>query len=102
MSSCSFSESGQCVVMLDVSPIEQPRAENAKLGQLKDLVAVLTERVAQLGRETAADYSNSSRPPSSDTPWAKKPAKRKRTLSDNSEAMSPSVMRLSRALKTIL
>ena len=54
------------------------RAENvglrAELGELKNMVAALTERVGELERERAADSSNSSRPPSSDAPWSKQPA----------------------------
>ena len=51
-----------------------PRAEN---DELKRMVAALGERVAQLERRLAADSSNASRPPSSDAPWAKKPAKKR-------------------------
>src|SRR5215469_13410744 len=40
------------------------------------MVAVLTERVAELERRLGADSSNSSRPPSSDAPWAKPARKR--------------------------
>ena len=59
------------------------RSQNAELrsqnAELMKMVAVLNERVAELERRLAADSSNSSRPPSSDAPWAKKPA-RKRSL----------------------
>ena len=50
--------------------------------ELRELVALqaeqierLTARVAELERRPGADSSNSSRPPSADAPWAKKPAK---------------------------
>lgn len=60
---------------------EQLTAENAELRsenrELKRMAAVLTERVAELERRVAADSSNSSRPPSSDAPWAKKPARKR-------------------------
>ena len=38
-------------------------------------IRFLTARVADLERRLGADSSNSSRPPSSDAPWDKKPAK---------------------------
>jgi transposase len=57
------------------------RAENlglrAELDELKGMVAALVERVGELEWERAADSSNSSRPPSSDAPWAKQPAKKR-------------------------
>ena len=40
-----------------------------------ELIERLTARVAELERRLGADSSNSSRPPSSDPPWSKKPAK---------------------------
>jgi transposase len=40
-------------------------------------IEVLTERVAELGRQLASDSSNSSRPPSSDAPWDMKPARKR-------------------------
>jgi transposase len=52
---------------------EELLAENA---ELKRMVVVLTERVAELERRLGADSSNSSRPPSSDAPWAKPARKR--------------------------
>jgi hypothetical protein len=39
------------------------------------MIEVLTQRVAELERQLALNSSNSSRPPSSDVPWAKQPAK---------------------------
>lgn len=40
-----------------------------------ELIEKLTARVAELERRLGADSSNSSRPPSSDSPFTKKPAK---------------------------
>jgi transposase len=37
----------------------------------------LTRRITELERQMKADSSNSSRPPSSDVPWEKKPAKKR-------------------------
>jgi transposase len=60
---------------------EQLAGENAALraenDELRRVVAALGERVAELERRLAADSSNSSRPPSSDAPWAKGPAKKR-------------------------
>ena len=57
------------------------RAQNAELraqnAESRRMVVVLTGRVAELERRLAADSSNSSRPPSSDAPWAKKPARKR-------------------------
>lgn len=57
------------------------RVENAELraenDELKRMFAVLTQRVVELERQLSADSSNSSRPPSSDAPWAKKPAEKR-------------------------
>ncbi len=40
-------------------------------------IELLTQRVAELERQLRADSSNSSRPPSSDAPWDKQPAKKR-------------------------
>lgn len=53
------------------------RAEVVQVGELKTLVAVLTQWVAELERHVSADSSNSSRPPSLDASWSKKPAKKR-------------------------
>lgn len=50
-------------------------ARDAQIAQLRSQVAVLGERVAQLERQAGRDSSNSSRPPSSDSPYTKKPRK---------------------------
>ncbi|GLY67898.1 hypothetical protein Atai01_45170 [Amycolatopsis taiwanensis] len=41
------------------------------------MIAEQAERIAELERRLSADSSNSSRPPSSDAPWEKKPAKKR-------------------------
>lgn len=80
------------------------RAENAELrarhDELKGMVAALRERVAELERRLAADSSNSSRPPSSDAPWAKKPAKKRslRTRSGRKPGKQPGASSASRSL----
>jgi transposase len=75
-------------------------AENAGLSELTDLVAVLSGRVAELERERAVDSSNSSRPPSSDSPWAKKPAKKRssRARSGRKPGKQPGTSSSSRSL----
>jgi len=49
----------------------------AELVELRRVVAAQAERIAELERRLSADSSNSSRPPSSDAPWDKKPAKKR-------------------------
>jgi transposase len=49
----------------------------AELAELRRVVAAQAERIAELERRLSADSSNSSRPPSSDVPWDKKPAKKR-------------------------
>jgi transposase len=53
---------------------EELAAENA---ELKRVVAELSDRIGELECRLSADSSNSSRPPSSDAPWEKKPAKKR-------------------------
>jgi len=80
----------------DVPSYEQLAAENA---ELKRMVAVLTERVAELERRLGADSSNSSRPPSSDAPWAKPARKRSsRTRSGRKPGKQPGESGSSRSL----
>ena len=80
------------------------RAENAALraehDEVKRMVAVLTERVAELERDLASDSSNSSRPPSSDAPWSKKPAKKRssRVRSGRKPGKQPGTSSSSRSL----
>jgi transposase len=63
-------------------------------------IETLTQRVAELERLVAADSSNSSRPPSSDAPWAKKPAKKRssRTRSGRKPGKQPGSSSSSRSL----
>jgi transposase len=76
------------------------RAEVVGVGELKTVVAVLTQRVAELERQVSADSSNSSRPPSSDAPWSKKPAKKRssRTRSGRKPGKQPGAASSSRSL----
>src|SRR6266705_1366093 len=52
---------------------ELHEAELAARDALLAQVAALTDRIAQLERQAGRDSSNSSKPPSSDSPYAKKP-----------------------------
>jgi len=61
------------LVARQAATIERLEAENA---QLRATVARLTDRVAELERRLGSDSSNSSKPPSSDAPWAKPAPKR--------------------------
>ena len=60
----------------------------------------LTQRVAELERRLAADSSNSSRPPSSDALWEKKPAKKRssRGRSGRKPGKQPGAEGVSRSL----
>lgn len=49
----------------------------ARVAELETALAQRDERVAELERQLACDSSNSSRPPSSDAPWSKQPAKKR-------------------------
>src|ERR1700677_2679531 len=62
------------LVERQAATIERLKAENDAL-QVQN--TQLAERVAELERRLGADSSNSSRPPSSDAPWAKKPARKR-------------------------
>jgi transposase len=63
-------------------------AENA---ELRRVVAVQADRISQLEARLGADSSNSSRPPSSDSPWEKKPAPKRgsRTRSGRKPGKQP-------------
>src|SRR6266496_5190433 len=50
-------------------------ARDAQIAELRSQVVVLGERVAQLERQAGRDSANSSKPPSSDSPYTKKPRK---------------------------
>jgi hypothetical protein len=68
-----------------IASLEQlVRAQAEQLAVQAELIktqGVLVERlrddVAELKRQAGVDSSDSSRPPSSDAPWSKKPAKRR-------------------------
>ncbi len=62
--------------------------------------SVLAERVAELERLVSADSSNSSRPPSSDAPWEKKPANKRssRIRSGRKPGKQPGASSSSRSL----
>jgi transposase len=63
-------------------------------------IEALTRRVAELERRLGADSSNSSRPPSSDAPWEKKPAKKRssRSRSGRKPGKQPGSSSVSRRL----
>jgi transposase len=110
--------SGEGVVVLDLALDEQLAAENAVLRaenaglrtenaalraeheEWERMVAALTKRVAELERRLASDSSNSSRPPSSDAPWSKKPAKKRssRSISGRKPGKQPGASSSSRSL----
>ncbi|MCA1694269.1 MAG: DUF6444 domain-containing protein [Actinobacteria bacterium] len=54
-------------------------------------IAEQSDRIAELERKLGADSSNSSRPPSLDAPWAKKPAPKRssRTRSGRKAGKQP-------------
>ena len=58
-----------------VKELSEHNAEQARA------ISARGERIAELERRLAADSSNSSRPPSSDTPWDKQPAKKRSSRS---------------------
>ena len=78
---------------------EELAAENA---ELKRVVAELSDRICELERRVSADSSNSSRPPSSDAPWDKKPAKKRssRITSGRQPGKQPGAPSASRSLST--
>src|SRR6266516_6834989 len=50
-------------------------ARDTQIAQLRSQVVVLADRVALLERQASRDSSNSSKPPSSDSPYTKTPRK---------------------------
>jgi transposase len=70
---------------------------NAELGRT---VQEQAGEIAELKRRLAADSSNCSRPPSSDAPWSKKPAKKRssRTKSGRKPGKQPGALSTSRRL----
>src|SRR5215208_3200118 len=53
----------------------QVAATDAQIAELRSQVVVLGDRVMGLERQAGRDSSNSSKPPSSDSPYTKKPRK---------------------------
>ena len=77
--------------------VEELRAENS---ELRRVVGEQAEEIAELKRRLAADLLTSSRPPSSDAPWAKKPAKKRssRSRSGRNPGKQPGASSASRRL----
>lgn len=72
----------------------------ARVAELETALAQRDERIAGLERRLVADSSNSSRPPSSDAPWEKKPAKKRssRGRSGRKPGKQPGAPSVSRSL----
>ncbi|MEC3982857.1 IS66 family transposase [Amycolatopsis sp. H20-H5] len=70
------------------------------LAQRDLVIAGQAERIAELERRLSGDSSNSSRPPSSDAPWDKKPAKKRssRSQSGRKPGKQPGTSSSSRSL----
>lgn len=68
--------------------------------ELERVVAGQADRIAELQRRLGADSSNSSRPPSADAPWDKKPARKRssRTRSGRNPGKQPGAQGSSRSL----
>lgn len=77
--------------------VEALRAESS---ELRRVVGEQAEEIAELKRRLAADSSTSSRPPSSDAPWAKKPAQKRssRSRSGRNPGKQPGASSASRRL----
>jgi len=48
----------------------------SRMVELERIVRDQANEIVELKRQVSADSSNSSRPPSSDAPWSKQPAKK--------------------------
>jgi transposase len=81
----------------DLPSYEQLVAENA---DLRRMVTEQAGQIAELKRQLGTDSGNSSRPPSSDAPWEKKPAKKRssRTRSGRKPGKQPGESSSSRSL----
>ncbi|MGH4021152.1 MAG: DUF6444 domain-containing protein [Pseudonocardiaceae bacterium] len=68
--------------------------------ELERVVAEQADQIAELTRRLSEDSSNSSRPPSSDEPWEKKPARKRssRTRSGRKPGKQPGASSSSRSL----
>lgn len=71
-----------------------------RVADLETALAQRDQRIAELERQLGADSANSSRPLSSDAPWAKKPAKKRssRTRSGRKPGKQPGSTSVSRSL----
>src|SRR5204863_4188930 len=72
----------------------------ARMVELERIVGEQADEIAELKRQASADSSNSSRPPSSDAPWSKKPARKRssRTRSGRKPGKQPGASSSSRSL----
>lgn len=72
----------------------------ARVTELETALAQRDQRITELEQRLAADSSNSSRPPSSDAPWSKQPAKKRssRTRSGRKPGKQPGTSSSSRSL----
>lgn len=91
--------------MLDEAPTYDQLLElvgelSRRNAELERIVKAQSEEIAELRRRLAMDSSNSSRPPSSDAPWDKKPAKKRsgRTRSGRHPGKQPGQASTSRGL----
>jgi transposase len=73
---------------------------SAQVVELERIVREQGDEIAELKRRALADSSNSSRPPSSDAPWSKKPARKRssRTRSGRKPGKQPGASSSSRSL----
>jgi transposase len=72
----------------------------AQVVELERIVRGQADEIAELRRQVSADSSNSSRPPSSDAPWSKKPARKRssRIRSGRKPGKQPGASSSSRSL----
>jgi transposase len=80
-------------------PAALVRRQADRIVQLEETVARQADLIAELQRRLGADSSSSSKPPSSDPPWAKPAPKRSsRTRSERKPGKQPSESGSSRSL----